>query len=75
MVNVSALSHLGHIQFSWSGFLDNLKVAAGKSGTDDSKQEARSWLTTHISKDPMVARSVLVHAGQLTALLVRFPFE
>lgn len=75
IVSVSALSHLAHIQFTWPAFLNNIKVAAGKSGTEESKADARSWLRTHIADDPMGARSILVHAGQLSALLLRFTFE
>ncbi|KAL1962696.1 hypothetical protein VTN77DRAFT_9240 [Rasamsonia byssochlamydoides] len=75
IVSVSALSHLGHIQFTWSGFLDNIKIAAGKSGTEESKRDARAWLSARISEDPVSARSILVHAGQLSALLTRFPFD
>jgi hypothetical protein len=75
IVSVSALSHLGHIQFTWPGFLDNIKIAAGKSGTENSKNEARLWLSARISEDPVSARSILVHAGQLSALLMRFTFE
>lgn len=74
-MSVSALSHLGHIQFTWPGFLDNLKIAAGKSGTEKSKKDARSWLSARISEEPASARSILVHAGQLSALLMRFTFE
>ncbi|OBT68701.1 hypothetical protein VE03_01825 [Pseudogymnoascus sp. 23342-1-I1] len=75
VVSVSALSHHGHIQFTWPGFLHNIKVAAGKSGTERSKADARLWLSTRISEDQVNARSILVHAGQLSALLMRFTFD
>lgn len=75
LVSVSALSRLAHIQFTWPGFLDKVKIAAGKSGSDESKRDARSWLSTRIAEDPISARSTLVHAGQLNALLMRFTFE
>ena len=75
IVSVSALSHLGHVQFTWPGFLENIKIAAGKSGTEASKGEARSWLSSRILDDPVNARAILVHAGQLTSLLSRFTFE
>lgn len=75
IVSVSALSHHGHIQFTWPGFLHNIKVAAGKSGTERSKADARLWLSTRISEDQLNARSILVHAGQLSALLMRFTYE
>ncbi|KFZ03327.1 hypothetical protein V502_11042 [Pseudogymnoascus sp. VKM F-4520 (FW-2644)] len=75
VVSVSALSHHGHIQFTWPGFLHNIKVAAGKSGTERSKADARLWLSTRISEDQRNARSILVHAGQLSALLTRFTFD
>ncbi|KIM99147.1 hypothetical protein OIDMADRAFT_56312 [Oidiodendron maius Zn] len=75
IVSVSALSHLGHVQFTWPGFLENIKIAAGKSGTEASKGEARSWLSSRILDDPVNARAILVHAGQLTSLLARFTFD
>lgn len=75
IVSVSALSHLAHIQFTWPAFLDNIKIAAGKSGTDESKNHARSWLSSRIEEDPAGARAILLHAGQLNALLIRFTFE
>ncbi|KAJ5963060.1 hypothetical protein N7481_013365 [Penicillium waksmanii] len=75
LVSVSALSHLGHLQFTWTGFLDEVKIAAGKSGTEESKLNARSWLSSRISDDIIGARSILVHAGRLNALLIRFTFE
>lgn len=75
LVSVSALSHLGHIQFTWLGFLDKVKIAAGKSGTDTSKRDARGWLSARINEDPIRARSILLHAGQLNSLISRFTFE
>lgn len=75
LVSVSALSHLGRIQFTWPGFLDKVKIAAGKSGTEESKLNARAWLASRISDDVICARSILVHSGQLNALLIRFTFE
>ncbi|CEL02560.1 hypothetical protein ASPCAL03728 [Aspergillus calidoustus] len=75
LLSVSALSHLGHLQFTWTGFLDKVKIAAGKSGTEESKLNARSWLSSKISDDVVGARSILVHAGRLNALLIRFPFD
>jgi hypothetical protein len=75
IVSVSALSHLGRIQFTWPGFLENIKIAAGKSGTENSKNGARAWLSARIAEDPVNARSILVHAGQISALLMRFTFE
>ncbi|BCS28427.1 uncharacterized protein APUU_61475A [Aspergillus puulaauensis] len=75
LVSISALSHLGHLQFTWTGFLDKVKIAAGKSGTEESKLNARSWLSSRISDDVVGARSILVHAGRLNALLIRFTFE
>lgn len=75
IVSVSALSHLSHIQFTWPGFLEKIKIAAGKSGTEASKRDATSWLSSRISDDQVHARLILVHAGQLTALLARYTFE
>jgi hypothetical protein len=63
------------MQFTWPGFLDKVKIAAGKSGTEESKLNARAWLSSRISDDVIGARSILVHAGQLNALLIRFTFE
>lgn len=75
IVSVSALSHLSHIQFTWPGFLENIKIAAGKSGTETSKEDARLWLSAKIAEDQVSARSILVHAGQLSSLLLRYTFE
>ncbi|KAL2127172.1 hypothetical protein VTI74DRAFT_11208 [Chaetomium olivicolor] len=75
IVSVSALSHLGHMQFTWPGFLNNVKIAAGKSGTEESKADARSWVRARIEEDPVGARSILAQAGQLSALLSRFNFD
>ncbi|KAH8805434.1 fungal transcriptional regulatory protein [Xylogone sp. PMI_703] len=75
IVSVSALSHLSHIQFTWPGFLENIKIAAGKSGTEASKCDARSWLSSRISEDQISARAILVHAGQLNSLLIRYTFD
>ncbi|KAJ6443388.1 Heat Labile Enterotoxin Type Iib [Purpureocillium lavendulum] len=75
IVSVSALSHLGHMQFTWPGFLNNVKIAAGKSGTEESKSDARSWVRARIEEDPVGMRSILAQAGQLSSLLSRFTFE
>ncbi|PWI75924.1 C6 and C2H2 transcription factor [Purpureocillium lilacinum] len=75
IVSFSALSHLGHMQFTWPGFLNNVKIAAGKSGTEESKQDARSWVRARIEEDPIGTRSILAHAGQLSTLLSRFTFD
>jgi hypothetical protein len=75
IVGVSALSHLSHIQFTWPGFLENIKIAAGKSGTDTSKINARLWISAKIAQDQIGARSILAHAGQLSSLLLRYTFE
>ncbi|UNI15668.1 hypothetical protein JDV02_002179 [Purpureocillium takamizusanense] len=75
IVSVSALSHLGHMQFTWPSFLNNVKIAAGKSGTEESKADARSWVRARIEEDPIGTRSILAQAGQLSALLSRFTFD
>lgn len=75
IVSVSALSHLSHIQFIWPGFIENIKIAAGKSGTETSKKDARLWLSTRIDQDQVGSRSILAHAGQLTSLILRYTFE
>ncbi|EFY91663.1 C6 and C2H2 transcription factor, putative [Metarhizium acridum CQMa 102] len=56
ILSVTALSHLGHIQFTWPNFLQNIKVAAGKSGTDESKADAREWVRARIEEDPVITR-------------------
>ena len=63
------------MQFTWPAFLNNVKVAAGKSGTEESKADARAWIQSRITEDPIGARSILAHAGQLSALLLRYTFE
>lgn len=74
-IGVCALSHLGHMQFTWPGFLNNIKIAAGKSGTEESKATARDWVQSRINDDPAGARHILTQAGQLSAVLARYPFE
>lgn len=73
--SVDILSHLGHIQFTWPGFLNYVKVAAGKSGTEESKLVAKEWITARIASDPAGARFILSHAARLAAILARHPFE
>lgn len=73
--SVDILSHLGHMQFTWPGFLNYVKVAAGKSGTEESKSVAKEWITARIASDPAGARFILSHAAQLAAILARYPFE
>ncbi|OAQ61102.1 fungal transcriptional regulatory protein [Pochonia chlamydosporia 170] len=75
ILSVTALSHLGHIQFTWPNFLQNIKVAAGKSGTDESKADAREWIQARIEEEPVITRSILVQAGQLSTLLSRYIFD
>ncbi|OAA50753.1 Fungal transcriptional regulatory protein [Beauveria brongniartii RCEF 3172] len=74
-IGVCALSHLGHLQFTWPAFLNNAKIAAGKSGTEESKASARAWIRSRVSVDPAGARFILTQAGQLGALLARYPFD
>ncbi|OAA69693.1 Fungal transcriptional regulatory protein [Cordyceps fumosorosea ARSEF 2679] len=74
-IGVCALSHLGHVQFTWPGFLNTVKVAAGKSGTEESKAGARAWIRSRVQDDPAGARFILAQAGQLSALLARYPFD
>lgn len=52
-------------------FLQNIKVAAGKSRTDKSKADAREWARARIREDLVIARGMLVQAGQLGILLSR----
>lgn len=74
-IGILALSHLAHMQFTWDGFLNSVKVAAGKSGTEESKAEARIWIQSQIAEDPIGARFILAQAGRLGAILARHPFE
>lgn len=74
-VGILALSHLAHMQFTWDGFLNRVKVAAGKSGTEESKAEARSLIRSQIAEDPVGARFILVQASCLGTILARHPFE
>ena len=63
------------MQFTWPGFLNDVKVAAGKSGTEESKADARESLRARIVEDAIGARFILSQAAQLSALLARYPFE
>lgn len=75
VISVSALSHMSHIQFTWLGFLENVKIAAGKSGTDNSRSDAALWLSNKIAEDEVDARLILAHAAGLSSLLLRYTFE
>jgi hypothetical protein len=75
MVSTGALSHHSHIQFTRPGFLEHVRQAAGKYEPDPRRQPAREWLYDWSRREPEEARTIVVHAAQLNALLARFTFE
>lgn len=60
------------IQHTQPNSLQSIKVAAGKSGTEGSKADAREWARARIREDLVITRGILVQAGQLGILLSRF---
>jgi hypothetical protein len=75
MVGCAALAYHAHMQFTITGFLDKVKIAAGKSGTSGSKESAKATLVQLINVNHMATRNILAHAAMLTCLLDRFTFE
>lgn len=69
-----ALAYHSHIQFAIPGFLDEVKVAAGKSGTKASQDAASDRLRRSLAARPVQARAILAHAGMLNGLLSQFMF-
>ncbi|KAH8896621.1 hypothetical protein GQ53DRAFT_889865 [Thozetella sp. PMI_491] len=70
-----ALSHHSHLQFSRIGLLDQIKVAAGKSGDQIGRQAAQVDVAERLQDDPAAARHIFSHAAMLRCLLNRFTFD
>lgn len=75
MVSTTALSHHSHIQFTRPGFLEHCRLAAGKYEGNTRREPGREWLREWSRREPREARTIIVHAAQLYALLARFTFE
>lgn len=70
-----ALAYHSHMQFTIPAFLDDAKIAAGKSGTQRSRQMAALRLSEAMSVQPIRTRQILAGAGMLNALLGRYVFD
>lgn len=70
-----ALAHHSHLQFTEIGLLDQIKVAAGRSGDASSRSEAQIALTERLRSNPAGSRNIFAHAAMLRCLLNRFTFE
>ncbi len=70
-----ALAHHAHLQFTGVGLLDQVKVAAGRSGDAAARDAARADVAARLRENPAAARSLFAHAAMLRCLLNRFTFE
>jgi hypothetical protein len=70
-----ALAYHSHLQFTEIGLLDQIKVAAGRSGDASSRNEAQIALTERLRSNPAGSRNIFAHAAMLRCLLNRFTFE
>jgi hypothetical protein len=75
LLTCAALAYHSHLQFTRIGFLDQVKIAAGKSGTLQSRATARQTLSEWINHDRAATRNVFAHGAMLSCLLNRFTFE
>lgn len=69
-----ALAHHAHLQFTGISLLDQIKVAAGKSG-DQAREIAQADVAVRLRENPAAARNIFAHAAMLRCLLNRFTFE
>lgn len=63
------------MQFTIPAFLDDTKIAAGKSGTQRSQEAAAMRLRAALAVHPDRTRKILAEAGMLNALLGRYVFD
>ncbi|RSH90377.1 hypothetical protein EHS25_000982 [Saitozyma podzolica] len=75
LLSCAALAYHAHLQFARVGFLERVKIAAGKSGTAASREAARVTLSEWINSDVVAARNIFAHAAMLRCLLWRFTFD
>ena len=75
LTSCTALSHHSYLQFGYPGFLQKVKIAAGKSGTKESRVSAQQTLGRWLDSDRVVGRRIFAHAAMLTCLLTRYTFE
>ena len=69
------MAYHSHLQFTRAGFLDQVKLAAGKLGTYSSRDAARISITEWLNSNPAGMRNVFAHAAMLRCLVARFTFE
>lgn len=75
LISCAALAHHGRLQFTLPGFLQKVKIAAGKSGTMDSRLSSAQTLSWWLNADRVGARRIFAHAAMLACLLTRYTFE
>ncbi len=75
LLSCAALAHHSHMQFTRIGLINEGKIAAGKSGSAESRLAARASIAQWVRSDPGGCRNVVAHAGMLSSLLHRFRFE
>lgn len=75
LASCAALAYHAHLAFTSPGLLENVKLAAGRSGDARSRDAARNTLRVWMAERPAQARNVFAHAAMLYCLLSRFTFE
>ena len=70
-----ALAYHSHLQFTRFGLLEQIQIAAGKSGSPEIREAAQIDVALQLQKSPTVARNIFAHAAMLRCLLNRFTFE
>lgn len=75
MVSCAALAYHSHLQFTQTGLLDQIKIAAGRSGSAAAQAEAREAVGQWMHSHPAATRNVFANAALLGCLMRRFNFE
>ncbi|KAL1406153.1 hypothetical protein Q8F55_007837 [Vanrija albida] len=76
LVSCAALAYHSHLQFTEVGFLDQVKIAAGRAGHDGAQQDAaRRTLAGWMRVNHAATRNVFANAAMLSCLMSRFAFD
>lgn len=75
LISCAALANHAHLQFTRLGFIELVKIAAGKRGSHESKRTAQQELLSWINSDFVGVRRITAYAGMLSNLLGRHTFE
>lgn len=74
VVSCAAVAYHAHLQFTHVGLLEQIKIAAGRSGAL-AAEDARLRLARWMAANPGLTRNVFAHAAMLFCLMSRFVFE